>query len=229
MISRKRPSCPRGSTRRFSTREFSHQPGTASRLMYRKRSTSKPAISQELPQRFPFVASEVIQVHVERAIERRHRRHEQHQMSARRQDRSEVLQRRPVVFDVLEHVEAHDGVDSLAARDPRGPTGSAGTGTKRRGRRIGVRTCVVSSRRSAARYPRRRPDRDRRSSGSDCRRRSRPRERVAEIRVEAVVQPAVVGLRAAPSAGASLAPDVVFRRFPSRVSQDASRQPGTRP
>ena len=57
------------------------------------------------------IAPEVVQVLVERPVERPHRRHEQHQMAAGGERSGEILQRRAIVLDVLEHVEAHNRVD----------------------------------------------------------------------------------------------------------------------
>ena len=78
------------------------------------RRTSKPALGHQLAcSASRVVAAEVVQGDVERAVERRHRRHEQHQPAARR--RAPTAKSRSVgrsSLDVLEHVHAHDRVDA---------------------------------------------------------------------------------------------------------------------
>ena len=83
-------SCAFGITRRFNTRELSHQPNTAGRLRKRMVSISKPASVTALAELVDRVAAEVVQVLVERAVERLHRRHEQHEMPAGWQHAREI-------------------------------------------------------------------------------------------------------------------------------------------
>ena len=110
------PTCARGITRRFRTREFNHQPNTPGLVEIAQGLDLESRFGQQLPKRLAVVPAKVVQVFVQRAVDGRHCRDEQHQVATIGKHSGKIGQRLAIVLDVLEHVHAHDRVNLLGGQ-----------------------------------------------------------------------------------------------------------------
>ena len=102
---------PRPKARRLRTLPFSHQAGQPARLKRDHLAYAEPGLLGELLERLRCVAASMTECLVERALDLRAMRNQNHRPTLSRENPPDVRQRRPIVIHVLDDIEADHRIE----------------------------------------------------------------------------------------------------------------------